>query len=144
MDKDLHDFKRFMQQREAAARAYVQGDAEPLGQLVAQVSPASFFSPRGDHVEGAAAVWSRYEEDAAAFESGSDNRFEILDMGASDGIAYWVGFQRASAQLRGKTEPVTFNLRITEIFRREGDSWKLVHRHADPLVAAADAKQPAE
>lgn len=144
MSKDLQDFKRFMEQREAAAGAYVRGDAEPLGQMVARVSNASFFSPRGDYVTGADAVWSRYEEDAGAFDSGSDNRFEILDMGASDEIAYWVGLQRASAQLRGNPEPVEFNLRITEIFRREGDEWKLVHRHADQLASEADEKQSAE
>lgn len=139
MSKDMQDFKRFMQQREAAAGAYVQGDASPLGQIVARVANATFFSPRGDYVGGADAVWSRYREDAAAFESDSDNRLEILDMGASDGIAYWIGFQRASARLRGSDELVAFNLRITEIFRREGDEWKLVHRHADPLVAEPDA-----
>lgn len=140
MSKDLQDFERFMQQREAAAGAYVRGDAEPLGQVVARVSQATFFSPRGDYVTGADAVWSRYDQDAAAFESASDNHFEILDIGASDGIAYWVGLQRATARMRGSDEAVNFNLRITEIFRREGDEWKLVHRHADQLMTKADEK----
>lgn len=141
MNDDLTDFKAFLQRRQQAGDSYVNGDAAPLGQLVAHRSQATFFSPRGDVVEGADAVWMRYEQDAGAFDVGSDNQFEMLDIGASADIAYWVGLQRSSARLRGKLEPVPFNLRVTEIFRREDGEWRLVHRHADMLNAASDQQQ---
>ena len=69
-----------------------------------------------------------------AFNPNGETQFEILHMGASQGLAYWVGFQRARARLRDQPEPVPMNLRVTEIFRREADSWKLIHRHADMLA----------
>ena len=28
----------------------------------------------------------------------------------------------------------TLDLRVTHVYRREGADWRLVHRHADPLV----------
>jgi ketosteroid isomerase-like protein len=135
VNNDLHDFEQFMQRREDVARAYVRGDPAPLGRIVAREGKATFFAPQGGYVAGAEDVFSTYQHDAAAFEPGGESRFEILQMAASDGLAYWVGFQRATAHLRGHTEAVPFNLRVTEVFRREGDDWKLVHRHADPLAA---------
>lgn len=133
MSDNLRDFAQFMQQREVAARAYVNGDAEPLVRIATSNSPATFFSPRGDVIQGASDVSARYAADAAAFDTNNENELEILQMSAGDDIAYWVGLQRANVHMRGKAETVPFNIRVTEIFRREGDTWKLVHRHADML-----------
>lgn len=141
MTNETQDFEKFMKQREKVARAYVRGDAAPLGQIVASDSPATFFGPQGGYVEGAQQVATKYENDAASFESNGDSHFEILQMAANDGIGYWVGFQRATAHIKGNPEKVSFNLRITEVFRREGDDWKLVHRHADPQASEPKEKQ---
>ena len=141
MNKDLHDFEQFMKEREKVAQAYVNGDAAPLGRIATRVSPATFFSPKGDYQQGAEQVFSTQEHDAEQFKSGGESEFEILQMSASDGIAYWVGLQRATARLKGKKEPVPMSLRVTEVFRREGDEWKLVHRHADFLKSESEEKK---
>jgi ketosteroid isomerase-like protein len=136
-NNDLRDFEQFMQQRDEAARAYVRGDATPLGRIVARAGDATFYAPRGGYVQGADAVCATYEQDATAFAPDGESSFEILQMAARDGLAYWVGFQRATVHMRGRMDAVPFNLRVTEVFRREGDDWKLVHRHADPLISEA-------
>jgi len=141
MSNDLHDFEQFMKRREEVARAYVRGDAAPLGRIVTHVSPATFFAPRGGYRQGADEVWSTYDHDAALFEPGGDSSFEILQMAASENVGYWVGLQRATARMHGSTEAIPMSLRVTEVFRREGDEWKLVHRHADPLASEPEEKQ---
>ena len=142
MNSDQYDFEQFMKQRDEVARAYVSGEATLLGEIVTRQSPATFFGPQGGFRQSAEAVWSQYERDATTFESGGESQFEILHMAASDGLAYWVGFQRATAHLHGRPEAVPFNLRVTELFRREGGTWRLIHRHADRLIREPEAKQP--
>ncbi|SFP54153.1 DUF4440 domain-containing protein [Variovorax sp. 770b2] len=138
---DLAHFERFMKQREEAAQAYVCGDAAPLGALLARTSDATFFGPGGGHVHGTGEVATRYTRDAASFGKGSESSFEIFQMAASDGMAYWVGIQHARVNMEGKREPVPMDLRITEVFRREGSDWKLVHRHADGMAKEAPKKK---
>ena len=123
-----------MKRREQAAKAYVTGDANPLGELAATDDPATFFSPGGDFVEGAKAVAARYSKDADSFGAGSETHFEIMHSASDGNLAYWVGLQKASAKMKGKDEPISFNICVTELFRRdENGEWKMIHRHASIL-----------
>lgn len=140
MKTDTESFTEFMAQRREIAEAYVNGDAEPLRDIVTHAMPATFFPPKGGRHQGATRVAGVYERDAKSFDDGSETELEILQSAASDGVGYWVGIQHAKAKLRGKSEPVPMDLRITEIFRRTGDDWKLVHRHADMLATEQPAK----
>jgi NAD(P)H-dependent FMN reductase/ketosteroid isomerase-like protein len=124
------DFEAFLRQRQEAASAYVRGDAAPLAQLVTERDPATFFSPRGDAVQGARAVAERYTGDAKSFGQGGTTRLEILQASASGGLAYWTGLQHAELPHGGETTSMT--LRVTEVYRAEAGGFKLVHRHADP------------
>ncbi len=45
------------------------------------------------------------------------------------------------AKLSGGEELSSFGLRVTSTFGREDSTWKLVHRHADPITTA-DPKGP--
>ena len=133
MTDELYDFQEFMERRKAASDAYVQGEMQPLSEIIARTLAATFFAPTGGSVQGASDVASRYASDVKVFERGSNFRFEVLQIAASDGIAYWVGFMRGEARMHGKPDPIPMDLRVTEIFRREHGEWKMVHRHADPL-----------
>ncbi len=113
-------------------------DIEPLDRIATQVSPATIFGPQGNCVEGADEVNATNTSSAKFFESGSKSSFEIMQMAANNGIAFWAGIQRSTVQMRGEKDSISMDLRVTEAFRLEDGEWKLVHRHADPLTSESD------
>ncbi|MBC8162096.1 MAG: nuclear transport factor 2 family protein [Roseiflexaceae bacterium] len=138
MNDAMHDFETFMQRRLDASRAFVNGDAGSLDGIATHTSPATIFGPQGDYVEGADAVNAANARSAQFFEPDSTSDFEILHMSANDGLAYWAGIQRATVRMHGQSAAIPMDLRVTEVFRREGDAWKLVHRHADTLAPESE------
>ena len=59
-------------------------------------------------------------------------------------LACVVHIERAKAKVVGREgiapSALQIAMRVTMIFRPEGESWKVVHRHADPITTP----QPAE
>jgi len=129
------DFEQFMKLRKEASDEFVNGNFEPLERISAERVPATIFGPKGDCVQGADHVNAANEKGARMFKPGGSNTFEIMHSAADNDLAYWVGIQRSVVRMDGKESGVAMDLRVTEIFRREGDEWKLVHRHADKLAA---------
>jgi ketosteroid isomerase-like protein len=41
--------------------------------------------------------------------------------------------ERQHGQVGGLTDQ-DWSLRVTQVYRRDGSDWRVVHRHADPLV----------
>lgn len=125
------DFDDFMTAREAAAEAYVRGDGGKIDAMVPHSGAATFHGPRGDTITGGEAVAKRYLRDAGAFRDNGVSRFEVLQKGHSGDVGFWTGFQIAKVQIGDMPKPVEMRIRVTEIFRKIGDDWKMIHRHAD-------------
>ena len=66
---------------------------------------------------------------AGSFSHCTSYGFELLEAEVLGDVAYTVGFEHISASANGRA--ITYTLRATQIYRREGREWKVVHRHAD-------------
>jgi ketosteroid isomerase-like protein len=71
----------------------------------------------------------------ASFSDCRSWNYEVIAAGASDDLAYMVGFEHTTASIDGGP-PSDYALRVTTVFRRENGNWKVVHRHADPAGSA--------
>ncbi len=67
--------------------------------------------------------------DCTSFEN------EVIAAGTSGDFAYTVAFEHTTASLNG--EPRSYTLRVTTIFRREHEEWKVIHRDGDELSGNA-------
>ena len=61
---------------------------------------------------------------------------------SSDELVVLVTIERVHGEIGGLPEQ-DWALRVTQVFRRAGTTWQLVHRHADPLANGISVKQGA-
>ncbi len=115
-----------------AIREFIQGDPEPLKRLYSHGDDITIFGGFGGLARGWAEVKPRLDWAAAQFADGTVEAND-LSITVGDDLACTVTIERYDARLKDGS---TFkeSLRVTQFFRREATRWRLVHRHADPLV----------
>ena len=115
----------------AADTAIHNGDAGPRIALWSRKEPVTLF--------GALQIKTGWREIAPVFEwvasrfSNCESfEYEVLAAGVSGDLAYIAGIEHTTAAI-GDAPTQAYELRVTTVFRREDDEWRVVHRHADPV-----------
>ncbi len=121
-----------------ADTALHNGDAAPRIAIWSHNDPVTLF--------GAALMGSGWTEIRRVFESLA-SRFsngtyecEVISAGASGDLGYVVGIEHSTVSVGGAA-PEAYELRVTEVLRREEGEWKVVHRHADPMPDSDAARR---
>ena len=65
--------------------------------------------------------------------AGGNAELEVVQTYASADLVVLVFVERQRGRVGGLAEQ-DWSLRVTQVYRRRGGTWELVHRHADPLV----------
>jgi ketosteroid isomerase-like protein len=133
-DADVDDL--IVLTREAAS-AYIAGQMGRYFGLMRHAHDFTLMSPFGGDTtrESAGSISSARLAELEAFFKGGQCHLEIIETYASGDLVVLVVVEHQDG-LVGHLPPQDWSLRVTLVFRRENEEWRLVHRHADPLVHA--------
>ena len=110
--------------------AWINGDGSPY----ALPDEGSIMGALGGAFRGGRDTLERQLRSARQWQSGHGD-VELVNGGVAGDLAWLVMLERATVSFSEQPEEsCRWDLRVTEIFRRVGDGWERVHRHADPLV----------
>jgi ketosteroid isomerase-like protein len=133
------DFDQLVEQQHLALDAFAKGDDEPLAALWSRADDVTLGNPFGPFVRGFEQVAATMKRAATLYRDGEASGFEQLAKHVADDVAYLVEVEHFNAKMGGREEVSPVTLRCTSIFRREDGTWKLVHRHADPITTPRSA-----
>ena len=102
------------------------GDAAPRRAIWSRTEPVSVLGA-WKNARGQAEIDALFAHLAASFSDCTCYEFELLEAEVLGDAAYTVGLEHTSATVNGV--PSSYTLRATQLYRREGGEWKVVHRH---------------
>jgi ketosteroid isomerase-like protein len=118
-----------------AGREITNGNPEVYKRLYSRREDVTVANPFGPPVRGWSEVSATLDRAAGNYRDGEIVGFENLSTVIAPELAYTVEVESYRARVGGAEELVPVSLRVTTVFRREGDAWKVAHRHADPITA---------
>ena len=111
----------------AALNSTLDGDSSPMEQIWSHGSDVSATHPFGDRMLGWEEVGASWEQAAQAFSGGQVALDEMVVVPISEDAAYTLGTEHGQGSIGDAT--VSIDWRVTNIYRREADGWKIVHDH---------------
>jgi ketosteroid isomerase-like protein len=133
-----------MEQDHQALDELVTGDPEPKKRMFSHRDDVTLANPLGPPARGWDEVEKTLDRAVSQLRDGEPHRFERISEYATPDLAYIVEIERTRAKLGRSDEITAFALRATTIFRREGDAWRIAHRHADPITTPRPIESVAE
>lgn len=126
-------FQSTLDQVQAAIRQFATGDAGPYKACWSQADDIMIMGGWGAYERGWAEVGPRMDWAAARWNGGHTD-FDLLAAGTSGELAYTVWIEHGDALLAGLDMFRPIALRVTHLYRCEGSTWKIIHRHADHVI----------
>ena len=135
------EIAELVQRTEEATAAFMRGDMDRYLDMTPHARGFTLMNPFG----GAPAGYddrSASLRAAARYFRGGDAKLEVAQVHAWGDTVILVMIERQHGEVGGLPDQ-DWSLRVTQVYRRDGSDWLLVHRHADPLVNAIGRERAA-
>jgi ketosteroid isomerase-like protein len=135
------DLAEVYEQFPPAWNEFARGNPEPVKALYSHRDDATLANPFGPAVRGWDEVSKMLDTASSRFSDGEFVGTERIAEYATADLACILDIEHWRARVGERESVEPFDLRVTMTLRREGDEWKMVHRHADPITTF-DASGP--
>jgi ketosteroid isomerase-like protein len=132
--------ERLLDQYHRALGELINGNPDLYKSMFSDREDVTLANPFGPAARGRAGVEERLDRAASNYSDGQLTGFEQIAKYETPELAYLVEVERYRAKVGGRQELAPVALRVTSIFRPEGATWKVVHRHADPITTERRAE----
>jgi hypothetical protein len=135
------ELAELIRRTEVATTAFMRGDMDRYLELTPHARGFTLMNPFGGPP-------ARYEDRTESLRAAADYfkageaKLEVADAHVWDDTVVLVMIERQHGEVGGLPDQ-NWPLRVTQIYRRDGSDWLLVHRHADPLAQAVGLEQAA-
>ena len=119
----------------AALNRMLNGDARSLQDIWSHSATVTTMHPIGGREVGWDQVRNSFEQVAELTTEGQVKLSEQFIQVVGD-AAYELGVEHGRFALAG--QPVAGDCRVTNIYRRESGTWKIIHHHTDTAPAMID------
>jgi ketosteroid isomerase-like protein len=132
------DFQQGVTQVQFSIQRACTGDPEPIKALYSHADDATIMGAWGAYEHGWAQVGPRLDWAVTRFLEGHIT-FHPIAIGDCGSLGYTIWIEKGEARLQGSDGIRPFALRVTQLYRRENGAWKIIQRHADPMMEKMEA-----
>jgi ketosteroid isomerase-like protein len=138
-DRDVADLTRRSAEGNAAL---VRGDIDGFLEQIVHAKDYMLIAPFGGAPTRGLDTSSESRAAMARFFKADTFHQEVVATYDSGDLVVLVTIERVRGEVGGLPEQ-DWALRVTQVYRREEREWRLVHRHADPLLKRISVEQAA-
>lgn len=116
----------------AAMAEVANGNTAAIKALYSRSPDATSFYGWGGYEKGWEEVERRWAWAGDQFKGGTVAYHHVTRI-ETDALAYTTDIETFEVLVAGMDKPTRWSNRVTHVFRREDDGWRLIHRHANRL-----------